>query len=192
MHVCTSYVPQEKSQARVDVLKDTTNQKYYRVVTVRGVPTSVTHAVQLLCEVKRKHLLVHHHDQCDVSVFLSSQGLASHAARPDPFVGVDNFGPEKSLGLPIMPSAVDRPNCNGVRARSSCYSKSQFCFLFFFAANVLEGSRWPRWPLSKGRRRRSASKYIYRCMAKAHDKGAWQMCMANGAPVKASTTAWKQ
>ncbi|CAN0272486.1 unnamed protein product [Pylaiella littoralis] len=40
----------EKSQARVDVLKDTTNQKYYRVVTVRGVPTSVTHAVRLLCE----------------------------------------------------------------------------------------------------------------------------------------------
>ncbi|CAN0515555.1 unnamed protein product, partial [Ectocarpus sp. 12 AP-2014] len=39
----------EKSRAKVDVLRDATNN--YRTVTVRGVPKNVSHAVRLLCQV---------------------------------------------------------------------------------------------------------------------------------------------
>lgn len=45
------HVSQDKTQARVDVLRDTTNIKCYRTVTVRGAPKSVAHAVRLLCQV---------------------------------------------------------------------------------------------------------------------------------------------
>lgn len=40
----------------MDVLRDVTNDRLYRTITVRGGPKSVAHAVRILCEVSLKVL----------------------------------------------------------------------------------------------------------------------------------------